>query len=281
MNPPTRFLAINGASLAVFEQGSGAPVVFVHGAPSDYRTWIPHCAELSVRWRAISYSQRYFGTAPWGTDWPPFSMRLHADDLITLLQALDAGPAHVVAWSYGGHIALTAAVERPELFRSLFVYEPGTPTYVSEATELAAIADDASRLFGPVFAAVRAGDNETAVRVLLDGSGERTGYFDSQSVERRKIQRENARVMSVLLSQPAPPALTSAQLASLRMPVAIRWGELTRPFFGVVSRAAARCIGGRSHGAVANAGHLWPEEDPAAFTREIERFYRGSGTSFG
>ncbi|HEY1283102.1 MAG TPA: alpha/beta hydrolase, partial [Steroidobacteraceae bacterium] len=113
MNPTTRFLEVNGASLEVLDQGSGEPVVFVHGAPSDYRTWIPHCAELSGSCRAISYSQRYFGTPLWGTRWPPFSMRLHADDLIALLHALDAGPAHVVAWSYGGHVALTAAVERP------------------------------------------------------------------------------------------------------------------------------------------------------------------------
>jgi pimeloyl-ACP methyl ester carboxylesterase len=116
---------------------------------------------------------------------------------------------------------------------------------VTDLNELAAIADDASRLFGPVFAAVQAGDNETAVRVLLDGSSE------------------------------------CAQLAALRMPVAIRWGELTRPFFGVVSRAAARCIGGRFHGAIANARHLWPEEDPAPFAREVASFYRGAGISFG
>jgi pimeloyl-ACP methyl ester carboxylesterase len=274
MSPHTGFLAANGGSFEVFEQGTGAPVVFVHGAPSDYRTWIPHCRALAGGFRAISYSQRYFGTVPWGSDWPPFSMRVHSDDLIALLQALGAGPAHVVAWSYGGHIALTAAVERPELFRSLFVYEPGTPTYVSDASDLAAIAHDASRMFGPVFAAVQAGDSETAVRVLLDGSGERAGYFDSQPAERRTIQLENARVMSLLLSQPAPPALSCAQLAALQMPVAIRWGERTRPFFGVVSRAAARCIGGPHHGAIAGAAHMWPEEDPAGFTREIERLIK-------
>ncbi len=258
-------------SLQRFEQGTGVPMVFVHGAPSDYRTWLPHCAQLAGAFRTISYSQRYFGAAPWSPEWPPFSMRVHADDLVALLRSLGE-PAHVVAWSYGGHVALTAAVEQPALFRTLFVYEPGTPTYVTDASELTEIANDASRLFGPVFAAVQAGDTGGAVRVLLDGSGERAGYFDSQPAERRKIQLENARVMALLLSQPPPPALTCAQLASLPMPVAMTWGERTRPFFGVVARAAARCIGGAFHAAIPGAGHMWPEEEPAAFARELERF---------
>jgi hypothetical protein len=33
--PPTRQLGANGVDLAYLEQGTGAPVVFVHGAISD------------------------------------------------------------------------------------------------------------------------------------------------------------------------------------------------------------------------------------------------------
>lgn len=52
---------LNGAAIECFEQGAGTPVVFVHGAPSDYRTWLPHCAALAAPYRTITYSQRYFG----------------------------------------------------------------------------------------------------------------------------------------------------------------------------------------------------------------------------
>ena len=269
-----QIVTINGASIEYFEQGRGEPIVLVHGAPSDCRLWLPHCAALSARYRAVSYTQRYFGLGEWGGDWPPFSVRTHADDLIALLRQLAPEAAHVVAWSYGAHVALTAAAEEPRLFRSLFVYEPGVPSYVTDAQDLAEIAEDAKRMFEPVLTAVERGDTEAAVRALLDGSGQSNGYFDTQSVGRRRVQLASARVLPLLLSQPPAPPLTCGDLRGLRMPVAVAWGERTRPFFGVVSRAAARCISGQTHTAVPGAAHMWPEERPRELTELVDRFVR-------
>jgi pimeloyl-ACP methyl ester carboxylesterase len=224
-----------------------------------------------LRYRAIAYTQRYFGLGKWSRGWPPFGVRTHADDLIELLQNVGEA-AHVVAWSYGAHVALTAASEQPSLFRSLFVYEPGIATYVTDAHELAEIAADANLMFGPVFAAVERGDNEAAVRALLDGSGQASGYFESQSLERRRVQLDSARVLPLLLWQPPSRPLSCDDLRRLRVPVAVAWGERTRPFFGVVSRAAARCVPGRAPAAVAGATHMWPEERPRELTTLVERF---------
>jgi pimeloyl-ACP methyl ester carboxylesterase len=265
-------VTIDGASLDYFEQGRGEPVVLVHGAPSDRRLWLPHCTALAARRRAIAYTQRYFGLGEWRHHWPPFGVRTHADDLVALLREVVGRPAHVVAWSYGAHVALTAANEQPSLFCSLFVYEPGVPSYVTDAQELAAIAADAGLMFGPVFAAVALGDNEAGVRALLDGSGQSVGYFESQPAERQRVQLDSARVLPLLLAQPPAPMLSCDDLRGLRMPVAVAWGERTRPFFGVVARAAARSIAGRAHWDVGGATHMWPEERPADFVALVERF---------
>jgi pimeloyl-ACP methyl ester carboxylesterase len=263
---------INGASIEYIEQGEGVPIVLVHGAPSDCRLWLPHCGVLAARYRTIAYTQRYFGRSEWQSDWPAFGVRTHVDDLIALLRELVAEPAHVVAWSYGAHVALAAAHEQPSLFRSVLVYEPGVATYVSDSQELADIGMDAERMFGPVFGAVKRGDNEAAVRALLDGSGQASGYFEAQSAERRRVQLDSARVLPLLLLQPPPPPLSCDDLRALRVPVAITWGEHTRPFFGVVARAAARCVQGSAHQAVADATHMWPEERPREFAELVERF---------
>jgi pimeloyl-ACP methyl ester carboxylesterase len=66
--------------------------------------------------------------------------------------------------------------------------------------------------------------------------------------------------------------LSCDDLRGLRVPVAVAWGERTRPFFGVASRAAARCIPGRAHTAVPGATHMWPEERPSDFVALVERF---------
>ncbi|WP_437616865.1 alpha/beta hydrolase [Sorangium sp. So ce834] len=263
-----RLMEVNGARLAYAEQGQGAPVVFLHGAASDHRMWDRHRAIVGQRHRAIAYSQRYFGTGAWDTSWPPFGVQTHADDLAAFLRGLDAGPVHLVAWSYAGHVALTAALSHPELLRSAFIYEPGVPSYVTDPAELRALGDDLNAMFGPVFGAVQRGDSREALRLLLDGSGQRQGYFDAQPAERQAVNLDNARTMPLLLSQPQPPAITREQLASLKVPVTVAHGELSRPAFSVVSRAAARCIPGQ-HLVARGATHMWPEEDAPAFCAAV------------
>lgn len=133
-NPPpaVNYMAVNGARLPYVEQGQGAPVVFVHGGVSDHRTWQQQREAVSSRYRAVSYTQRYFGTEAWDKNGPKFSVQTHADDLAAFIRGLNAGPAHLVAWSYGGHIALNVALKNPDLVKSAFVFEPAVPSYVTD-----------------------------------------------------------------------------------------------------------------------------------------------------
>ena len=55
------FADVNGARLAYVEEGSGSPVVLVHGSLSDLRTWERTRSLLAKHYRVIAYSQRYFG----------------------------------------------------------------------------------------------------------------------------------------------------------------------------------------------------------------------------
>ncbi|NUQ79221.1 MAG: alpha/beta hydrolase [Polyangiaceae bacterium] len=266
---------VHGALLPYIVQGTGPTILFLHGALADLRMWSRHLALVTPRFSAVSYTQRYFGVEPWGSDWPPFGVDTHAADLVELIHRLQAGPVHLVAWSYAGHIALTVALKHPELIKSAFIYEPGAPTYVSDPAELEALNADAIAMFGPVFEAVQgAGDVHEGVRRLIDGSGQRRGYFDSQPGERQQIQMDNARTMPLLLAQSPPPIITCDDLRSLRMPVCIAYGEFTRPVFSVVSRAAARCISGEWHKVIPGADHMWPDEDPTAFCAAVLDFIR-------
>jgi pimeloyl-ACP methyl ester carboxylesterase len=52
---------LNGVRLEYIDQGSGEPIVFLHGAPHDLRAWEPVKAEIGRRYRFIAYTQRYFG----------------------------------------------------------------------------------------------------------------------------------------------------------------------------------------------------------------------------
>jgi len=264
-----RHLTIGEDVFAYTDTGAGTPIVFLHGALGDLRTWQRQCAALSARFRCIAYTQRYFGAAPWRPDGPPFGTRTHAADLIAFTEALGLGPVAVVAWSYAGHAALQAALSRPDLFSQMLVYEPGVPSYVTDPDALTAFGQDAQAMFAPVFEAAGNGDLEEAVRRLINASGGSAGYFDRQSAERQAIERDNAHSMPLLLAQDPPPHISCENLGTLRIPVSIVWGGRSRPVFTIPSRAAARCIRTGNHFEVPGVGHLWPDEDPAGFATMV------------
>jgi pimeloyl-ACP methyl ester carboxylesterase len=60
----TRQLRVNGADLSYLDQGTGAPVVFVHGSFADLRFWEPQRQTIAQQYRFIAYTRRYHGTTP-------------------------------------------------------------------------------------------------------------------------------------------------------------------------------------------------------------------------
>jgi pimeloyl-ACP methyl ester carboxylesterase len=48
---------VNGVRLPHVEQGSGEPMVFVHGLITDLRAWLPIKDEIAKTYRFIAYTQ--------------------------------------------------------------------------------------------------------------------------------------------------------------------------------------------------------------------------------
>ena len=152
--PAVKAVEVNGVRLSYVEQGSGEPAVFVHGAPSDLRSWEPVREEVAKKYRFIAYTQRYFGTEPWPDDGKNFSIPTLADDLATFITSFNARPVHLVSWSFGGLVAMQAAVKNPTLVRSLILYEPNVISVLpAESAEGKAAREDRSKMFAPAIAA--------------------------------------------------------------------------------------------------------------------------------
>lgn len=275
--PAAKVLDVNGARLPYVEQGRGEPVVFVHGAISDHRTWDRQRAALGARgYRAISYTQRWFGTEPWGQDQPkPGWIKTHADDLAAFIRGLNAGPVHLVAWSHGGHIALNAAWKHPELVRSAFVFEPVVPSYVTNPEEMKALGDDRRAFAGPIVQAWQSGDNIKSAKLMLDGVGERAGYFETMPPAIQAIVLDNARTMPAMVGPDPGAPISCAEMAEIKPRVAIVRGAEVRPFFRIIADAAARCMPQAKHIVVPNQKHMWPAEDVAGFVEAVAGFIAG------
>ncbi len=93
----------NGAPIDLHytDQGTGTPVVLIHGWPLSGRSWEPQLLPLvSAGHRVITYDRRGFGESsqPWsGYDYDTF-----AADLAALLDHLDVRGATLVGFSMGG-----------------------------------------------------------------------------------------------------------------------------------------------------------------------------------
>jgi len=262
---------INGTELCYAEGGNGRPVVLLHGGMSDHRIWDDHRPIIASRYHVIAPTLRYYGTSPWSDDGRNFSVQTHAADLAAFIRMLDLGPVGVVGWSYGAVIGLAMAIRHPGLADRLFLYEPGLTTFVTDQAALARATEDRLLVMGPGKAAVMSGDNDGAIRILTDGVDNRDGAFRQLPNQVQAVMLESARVMPLLFASP-PPSITCEDLRQLCIPIGIAVGEDSRVYYRVVAEAAHRCVPDSTLTIVPKARHLWPSQDPAAFSQLVLDF---------
>ncbi len=131
--------------LNVREAGRGPLILFFHGITSNSAVFLPMMERLSDRFTTIAVDQRGHGLS----DKPVtgYAADEYADDIATLIQVLDRGPAILVGHSLGARNAVTAASRFPELVRSVVAID-FTP-YIEDAVfdTLEARVGAGSRLF--------------------------------------------------------------------------------------------------------------------------------------
>lgn len=101
-----------GVRLVGWVDGGGAPVLLLHGGPGlsyDYMDGL--AAELLGGYAVATYQQR--GLAP-SSEEGPFAVSDHVADIGLVLDALGWERAVLVGHSWGGHLALAAAVTVPD-----------------------------------------------------------------------------------------------------------------------------------------------------------------------
>lgn len=88
-----------GATLSGYRrEGTGTPLVLVHGFGGSRHDWEPIVAALPADLPLIAYDQRGFGDST-GAPGVPFS---HSDDLLALLDTLGIARADLCGLSLGG-----------------------------------------------------------------------------------------------------------------------------------------------------------------------------------
>jgi 3-oxoadipate enol-lactonase len=106
--------------LYVEEHGDGEPLLLIEGLGQSMWAWREQVPVFAGRFRTIAYDTR--GTGRSAVPAEPYGVDELAEDAADVL---DGRAAYVVALSMGGYVALTLALARPELVRSLVLVGTG------------------------------------------------------------------------------------------------------------------------------------------------------------
>ena len=119
-NTHSKFCRINGLEIHFRDEGSGFPILLLHGAFSSLHTYDIWARELSDHYRVIRYTLPGFGlTGPCPN--ADYSMKSHMDYLMALLDRLEIEKCHIAGNSLGGWLAWESVLKYPERFDKLIL----------------------------------------------------------------------------------------------------------------------------------------------------------------
>jgi pimeloyl-ACP methyl ester carboxylesterase len=108
---------IDGLPVFYETEGTGQPIVLLHGGMADNSTWVPQFAGLSPHRRVIAPERRAHGHTP--DPGGPITYQAMAHETVAFLRFMDLGPADLVGWSDGGMVAFLVAVSDPDLVKTI------------------------------------------------------------------------------------------------------------------------------------------------------------------
>ena len=265
---PLKRIEIQGAALAVLDEGAGEPLLFVHGFPLNHTMWQPQIEAFSSHYRVLAPDLRGFGASDVGGE--TVTMEDFADDLAAMLDALDVrGRIALCGLSMGGYIAFRFAAKYSSRLRSLVLCDTRAAADSPEAaanrlkmaeqvlSEGAEVAANAMlpKLFGP---------RTTAERPELPAA------------TRRVIVGTKPAAIAAAQSGMAARPDSTALLPQIRLPTLVVVGEDDAIAPVAEMRGIAAAIPSAEFVVVPDAGHMAPLENSAAFNAALESFLASS-----
>ncbi|HYP41106.1 MAG TPA: alpha/beta hydrolase, partial [Chloroflexia bacterium] len=268
-------IEVNGTLLHYVEQGAGEPVLFVHGGLGDFRSWSAQMEPFSRRYRAISYSRRGHYPNPWTGDYVAADMMQHVQDLAAFIVALELGPTHIVANSYGAYISLLLVLHHSSLVRTLSLAEPPVQPMLARLPGGDILLDNFMRdAWIPAGQAFAAGDLEGGVRLFIEGAVGK-GAFDALSPRVREEMMKNAlelSVASMTAKRIHMPDLTCEDAARIEAPTLLMRGEHSPRMYYLINDELARCLPNARQALIPNAAHVLNNHNPDEHNKVVLSF---------
>jgi len=115
-----------GATLSVRWQGTGTPLLLLHGFPQTSLMWRYLAERLTHRFTVVCADLRGYGRSscpPSAPDHSPYSKRAMAADLVMVMDRLGFSRWSVVGHDRGGRVAYRLALDHPDKISRLAVLD--------------------------------------------------------------------------------------------------------------------------------------------------------------
>jgi pimeloyl-ACP methyl ester carboxylesterase len=270
MSPGAELTSVNSVKLSYEIEGSGSPVVLVHGSWSDRHGWDRVAHTFARDFTVVRYDRRGHSES----ERAPGTTRDDVRDLAALIEALDVAPAHVVSSSFGGIIGFHLAVWSPDLLRSLVSHEPPATSLVPAGHAARRAIDEASEGERAVSAQIEAGDHEGAARRFVDEIAFGPGTWERLPDPLRATFVRNAETFAEEQRDPEARWVDLEGLRAFDRPVLLTQGTVGPEWYGAVIALIAEVLPKPSRHVYRRAGHMPHGTHPDEYVETVAEFMR-------
>jgi pimeloyl-ACP methyl ester carboxylesterase len=245
-------IRVNGVELAYEIEGSGSPVVLVHGSWSDRHGWDQVTDSFARDFTVVRYDRRGHSES----ERAPGTTRDDVQDLASLIEALDLAPAHVACSSFAGVIGFQLAAWSPELLRSLVSHEPPATRLVPVDHPARRTMDDVAEAEKAVSAQIESGDHEWAARRFVDEIAFGPGTWERLPDPLRATFVRNAATFAEEQRDPEARWVDLEALRTFDRPVLLTRGSASPEWYGAVIARLLEVLPMVSQHLYGGAGHM-------------------------
>lgn len=255
----------DGKKLSYREEGSGPAVVLVHGSPGDGRSWGRVAPYLRHRFRILAVDLPGCGASDGVPDEPRGRAALMGAAVARLAESV--GPVRLVGHSYGGAVAVQAALQaKVGAIHSLILLEPVFFRALELVDDRQAL-DPATAYFEDYAGRASAGE-PGVVRLMIDF------WFGDQAFARlpdqvRTYLDVNAARNAVDIRSTFADAATPDQLAAFAPRVRVICGDRSPEVVRAIGRALLQLLPNARLETLAGANHGMLDSHPETVARLI------------
>ena len=259
---------INGVRLAYDDDGSGPPLVLVHGSWTNRRSWDRVARPLAERFRVVRHDRRGHSESE------PASGTLDDDatDIAALAEHLGLGGIHLACSSRGGVIGLKLAASHPDLVCSITCHEPPLLAALSRDEGASELVDQLVTGEGRVVEMIEKGDHEAAARVFVERVAFGPGAWERFPRFIRQTFIENAATFAEEYRDQSVYSVDFDALRRFSGPVLLTTSDNSPQWYGAVIDQLAELLPRVERYEYQGAGHNPQGNTPEEYVRVVGDF---------